>query len=303
MKKTILYLFSGSMLFLTVYSGSFAAPLTLHDALKANKVTCTVKGNAASTHYLEPLVLELTNLSNQTLAVTVQHGDMFIAEDTSAQNIVVTQAELITLQPNGKKTTKLKGMCTEQNDRSGGATTTYTYQPVSNEPLKKLAKFIGDKKYQSSAAQYAVWSLMDDDDINSIYSADSVEERQLKDFMAALTGKTYSVKSKDYKNNYYAPPREKVGGNFEYNFSKAQDVQIAMFDENGILVRELFNQKKVPPGEHRMSFEFDASVYTADVYYFKLIAMNEVLINRKWDIKSIRDAFKKKVEDRMQEGN
>ncbi|MFN8238167.1 MAG: hypothetical protein U0T77_08365 [Chitinophagales bacterium] len=117
--------------------------------------------------------------------------------------------------------------------------------------------------------------------------------------MASLTGKTYQLKTNDYRYNYYSPPREKVGGNFEYNFSKPQDVQIAMFDKNGILVRELFNQKKVAPGEHKMNFEFDSSVYTDDVYYFKLIAMNEVLVSEKWDIQAIRDSFKQKVQDRI----
>ena len=89
-----------------------------------------------------------------------------------------------------------------------------------------------------------------------------------------------------------------MGGNFEYNFSKSQDVQIAMFDKNGILVRELFNQKKVPSGSHTFTFEFDSNVYTDDVYYFKLIAMNDILVDQKWDVKGIRDSFKKKIENR-----
>lgn len=281
---------------------SFGAALSLQEAIKSKKIVCKINGNSGSTHYLDPLIIEITNLSNENVSVSWQDGDLFIPDDPSMQNIVATQPELISLLPKATKTAKIKGMCTEHHDKSGSPTTTYTFQPGNNESLKKLAKFISEKKYQTSAAQYAVWSLMDNDDLNSIFSADSTEERQLKDFMASLTGKTYTI-SKDYKYSYYAPPREKVGGNFEYNFSKPQDVQIAMFDKNGILVRELFNKKKVPPGEHKLSFEFDASVYTDDVYYFKLIAMNEVLISREWNVKAIRDAFKKKVEDRMNGGN
>lgn len=63
------------------------------------------------------------------------------------------------------------------------------------------------------------------------YSSDSTKNG-LKKFMASLTGKTFTIKSKkDYKTNYYAPPKEKVGGNFEYSFTKPQDIQIAMFDK------------------------------------------------------------------------
>ena len=73
-------------------------------------------------------------------------------------------------------------MCTEQSDGAGNDATVYTFKSVNNEKLKKLSAFISDKKYQTSAAQYAVWSLMDNDDINSIYSADSTEENELKKF-------------------------------------------------------------------------------------------------------------------------
>lgn len=276
-----------------------ANPIPMQELIKSKKISCSIHGNSASTHYLEPVVAHFTNLSGEPVAFLIDNGDMFIPSDSTYQNIVVTHQEIVTLKPKEEKAVKIKGMCTEQSDMSGNDHLVYTFKGAGNETLRKLATFIGEKEYQSSAAQYAVWSLMGNKDINCIYSSDSTEEMNLKKFMASLTGKTYQVKSTDYRYNYYSPPREKVGGNFEYNFSKPQDVQIAMFDKNGILVRELFNQKKVAPGEHKMSFEFDSSVYTDDVYYFKLIAMNEVLLSQKWDIQAIRDSFRQKVQDRI----
>ncbi len=276
-----------------------ANPIPMQELIKSKKISCSIHGNSASTHYLEPVVAHFTNLSGESVSFVIDNGDMFIPSDSTYQNIVVTHQEIVALKPKEERAVKIKGMCTEQSDMSGNDHLIYTFKAAGNETLRKLATFIGEQKYQSSAAQYAVWSLMGNKDINSIYSSDSTEETNLKKFMASLTGKTYQVKSTDYRYNYYSPPREKVGGNFEYNFSKPQDVQIAMFDKNGILVRELFNQKKVAPGEHKMSFEFDSSVYTDDVYYFKLIAMNEVLVSQKWDIQAIRDSFKQKVQDRI----
>lgn len=276
-----------------------ANPIPMQELIKSKKISCSIHGNTASTHYLEPVVAHFTNLSVESVSFVIDNGDMFIPSDSSYQNIVVTRQETVALKSKETKSIKIKGMCTEQSDRSGNGNLRYTFKPAGNETLRKLATFIGENQYQSSAAQYAVWSLMNNNDINSIYSSDSIEEMNLKKFTASLTGKTYQVKSADYRYNYYSPPREKVGGNFEYNFSKPQDVQIAMFDKNGILVRELFNQKKVAPGEHKMSFEFDSSVYTDDIYYFKLIALNEVLVSQKWDIQAIRDSFKQKVQDRI----
>lgn len=295
MKHSILYF----IVFISCWGKQgFSSTLKLNEALSSNKIKGFIHGNGASTHYLEPIVLELSNVSNEPVSVAVDDGDLFIPADSNKQNIVVTASELMVLQPKEKRTVKVKGMCTESNDGVGNDQTTYSFKPQNNEKLKKLSQFIHQKEYQTSAAQYAVWNLMNNNDINSIYSSDSTEENELKKFMAALTGKTYAVRSKDYKYNYYAPPKEKVGGNFEYSFSKPQDIQIAMFDKNGILVRELFNQKKVPAGAHKLNFEYDSSVYTDDIYYFKLIVGNEVMVNQKWDAQVIRDSFKKKIENR-----
>jgi hypothetical protein len=271
----------------------------LLDAIKNKNVKCTIQGNSSSTHYLEPIIATITNISSQPITVEINDGDMFIPTDSNKQNIVVTSQEILVLKPLEKKTIKIKGMCTEQSDGAGNNETVYTFKPNDNKNLKKLSEFIQSKKYQTTTAQYAVWSLMNNSDINSIYGADSTEETDLKKFMASLTGKTYVLTNKNYRYNYYEPPKEKVGGKFEYNFAKKQDVQIAMFDKNGILVRELFNQKDVPGGLHTFNFEFDSSVYTDDVYYFKLIALNDVLVNQKWNIKDIRDGFKKKIQERQ----
>lgn len=295
--KSSIFLLTG-IIHLTLLPMAFSSPLKLNEALKSKKVNCVIHGNNASTHYLEPIVLEISNTSNELVSIAIEDGDMFIPADSNKQNIVVTSSELLVLQPKTKKIINIKGMCTEHNDGSGNDATMYSFLPANNEKLKKLSGFINEKKYQSSAAQYAVWSLMDNNDINSIYSSDTTEENELKKFMASLTGKTFVVRSKDYRYNYYEPPKEKVGGMFEYSFTQAQDIQIAMFDKNGILVRELFNQKKVPAGTHKLNFEYDSSVYTDDVYYFKLIVGNEVMVNRKWDAQVMRDSFKKKIENR-----
>ena len=298
MKKNISALHILLVLFYIINTPLFGKSFNLNEVIQTKKVNCFIYGNSSSTHYLEPVILELVNNTNEMISINLENGDMFIPSDSDKQNIVITQNELIILNPKQKQNIKIKGMCTESGNASGNGETVYTFKNYNDTKLKKLADFIGSKHYQSSAAQYAVWSLMNNEDINTVYSSDSTEEMELKRFMAALTGKTFAVKTKDYRYNYYTPPKEKVGGNFEYSFSKTQDIQIAMFDKNGILIRELFNQKNVPAGNHKLNFEYDSSVYTDDVYYFKLIVGNEIMVNRKWDAQAMRDSFKKKIENR-----
>jgi hypothetical protein len=72
-------------------------------------------------------------------------------------------------------------------------------------------------------------------------------------------------------------------GEINYSFTQMKDIQIAMFDSRGILVRELVNKKKVPPGRYTQTYQFDSSVYPDDVYDIKLIMNNEITMSHKWD--------------------
>ncbi|MCB0508780.1 MAG: hypothetical protein R2739_07290 [Chitinophagales bacterium] len=288
-------------LFLILISSSletFCKAIPLQDAIVKKMVHCTITGNDASIHYLEPIIIAVENKGNQTLQLTINSGDLFIPNDEKRQNIIATQAELIVLKPNEKIQKKIRGMCTEQSDMSGNSSIHYSIRPSKNDTLTELANFIAANKFQSAAGQLAVWTIADNSDINTVFSADSTEQEILKKYLAQLTGKTFAVKTNDYKTNYYAPPKSKVSGSIEFNFLDTKDVQVAMFNENGILVREIYNQKNIPPGKHTFQFSYDGSIYTDDIYHIKLIAGMDVMVDRVWDVKAMRDALIKKIEDK-----
>ncbi len=295
MKTKLLLLFC---CYAILQNNIFCKNINFAEALKSATIKSSIKGNDMSTHYLEPIIISISNLGKDALEIAINTGDYFIPKETEKQNIIVTQTEIIALKAGESKSIKIKGMCTEPADASGDASTVYTYKAIDNEKMKALSAFIAKNNYQSAAAQQAMWCLVDNRDLNAIIAADSSEQNNLKRFMAALTGRTFTITTDDYQTNYYMPPKERVGGKFEYSFNKAQDIQIAMFNSNGILVRELFNQKKVPSGTHQFTFEYDSSVYTDDTYYFKLIADNDVMVNQKWEAKTMRDSFKKNIEDK-----
>lgn len=264
---------------------SFAANISLREALQSPNIAYAFHGNAVSTHYLEPIVLELTNKSSEPFRITVETGDMLIPDNASLQNIVITATDLLSLKPNSTQKFKLKGMCTESGDGCGNEKTRYTFQASQNQKLKKLCDYINTKKYQTAAAQNAVWALMNNNDLGGIYAADTAEENNLIRFMASLTGKKIPAKNpNDYRNNYHlSPPVQSVSGEINYSFTQAQDIQIAMFDARGILVRELVNKKKLAPGRYTQTYQFDSSVYPEDVYHIKLILNNEIAMSQKWD--------------------
>lgn len=274
---------------LCIAQNAFSVNITLKQALLSPDISYKIRGNSASTHYLEPVILELTNKSSQAYTISVETGDMFIPSDTSYQNIVITANEILALRPNSKQSFPIKGMCTESGDKGGSDNTLYAFRTSGNEQLKKLSGFINDKKYQTSAAQSAVWALMNNSSLYNIFAADTAEEGNLLRFMAKLTRKPLPIKDpNNYHHNYYTPPVEyqTVSGKLEYSFSRPKDIQIVMFNTNGILVRELVNKRQQAPGEYVETYQFDSTVYPDDVYYIKLIADNRVMMTHKWDKKN-----------------
>jgi hypothetical protein len=278
-----------------------AGPLNLLQGIQQKSVTVDIHGNAKSTHYYAPVEMDIQNNTGQALHLRVANGDLFMPADSNLQTLLITEEQLISLQPKEKKTIQVKAMCTEPNDGAGSESTIYSLQANQNKPLKDIASFIQSKRYYTACAQNAVWNMVENRPIRHIYGADSTEERSLRQFVSQLTGKPMPKPEEinSYETNYHAePPAEKVGGFFEFDMAKPRDVQIAMFNKSGVLVRELYNKKQVAPGPHRFNFEFDSSVYTEDEYAFKLIVDNEIRINRKWNLKSIREDFQKQIEDR-----
>jgi hypothetical protein len=289
------------LLLLSFRSPESTSSLNLLTAIQQKSVIADIHGNAKSTHYYEPVKMDISNNTGKELTIQIANGDLFVPADSDEQNLVVTEENIFTLLPNEKKQITVKAMCTEPNDAAGSETSTYTLHPNSNKQLKDVAAFIQSKKYFTACGQNAIWNIVEDAPIRDIYGADSIEEKNLRSFVSQLSGRPMPKLEEinNYENNYHAePPKEKVGGSFEFDMAKARDVQIAMFNKNGVLVRELYNQKQVAPGPHKFNFEFDSSVYTEDEYYFKLIADNEIRITQKWNVKTIRDDFQQKIENR-----
>ena len=69
----ILTIFFSGLLGLSKVS---ANTVKLNDALKSNQVSANIHGNGSSTHYLEPVVLELANNGGTAVSILIENGDM-----------------------------------------------------------------------------------------------------------------------------------------------------------------------------------------------------------------------------------
>ncbi len=259
-----------------------AAEITLAEAIKSKQVECVITGNSASTHYFKPIKIKIKNLKSG-VTIRIDNGLIFNAIDTSFQDIVVTQQLITELKPGQSKTLEIYGMCIKEHNSAPADKVTYKAGSVTGGDLKKMTLFIEQKKYFNQCAQQAVWVIRGSRDINDLNGYDEDGWEDIVKFTASLLNVPVPERPKadDYQRNYYTPPTKHViKGSFEIDWPQECKATVGMFNKQGIIVRELYNNPRHPAGPKKVSFEFDANQYTDPVYDIKMIIDGEVFIEK-----------------------
>jgi hypothetical protein len=276
--------------------------LSLEKALSQNKIKISCSGSANSTHYLKPLEVNIQNITNTSIQVMIEAGRTFFSEKNCTQNLIVTQKKLLLIRPMESEKIDLNAMCIQSSKPSPRADVKYTLGPIANENMITLARFIEKNNYHNPLGQEAIWVLSDHKQIDLISGINEHSQNKLKEFVKTLTWygineiSKEELKLKKIENNLYelnqdiyktVDPslinynqetfKQKTQGSFDFEFTESSETMIAMFNKEGILVRELFYDEKSKIGNVNMKFAFDSSVYTDPEYYYKLIVNGEVV--------------------------
>ncbi len=144
--------------------------------------------------------------------------------------------------------------------------------------LSLLTKEIERLEAYDVAGQNAVWNITDNGTLYDIAGYDVDAGAPLRTYVANL------LNIPDDEIPVFDEPQElkrvrTAGGNFRYKFSRTSAVTIGMFNSQDIIVKELYQNPETPPGEHRLSYEFDVEEFTDDVYYIRLIINGQIKIN------------------------
>lgn len=284
MKKSIVLL-----LCVTFWASSIYAQvksLSNPDELKG--IVFSVRGNPESTHYHKPLILNVINNSAREVQLKIDNGLMMIAGDESYQNFVVTDEETVAIGPGKTIEKEITALCTESNDAAPGQEVAYKVGTFADSSLLALARKIEKDEIWGYEAQTAVWALCGGRQLEDIVGYDTTLTRQLTEFVAAATGQEMPPPpdEDDYLRNYYAPVttyKLTMSGEFSYNLFNESSIIIALFNKDNVVVRELFNNPSENPGDYKRKYSFDATAYTDDFYYVKMIENGEVVLNMKID--------------------
>ncbi len=258
----------------------YAVPLI---EIPSSKIKYQAICNTSSVHYLEPIVLQLENISNQAIVVDIPVGMLFLPEDSSYQTIITTAPLAMAVPPKSSKSISLKGMCIERNNAAGNSGLMYQAAVSSDESLLRLCTFIAKQQFQNAEGQQALWTLIADESLDNVWGADTLSSAALVKELAEITGKPIPQPNKSYTHNYYyqEPLKVEIEGMYEWELSQSRSIIIGMFAPNGTLVREIYKNSNEAKGKKKIHFHFDPTVYDEPYYDFKLIFDNRTIKNQR----------------------
>jgi hypothetical protein len=261
-----------------------AESVTLQQAIASKYIEVNFENNRGTTHYNKCLLAHISNKTAKVLTIQVDNGTQVTPDDSTYQNLIVTQNVFVTVNPNGTQDITINAMCTEPSDRAPyNDVMHYKMAKNADGVMKAVVDLIDKKNYFNGEGQQAVWCVAADRSLDAIAGYDTTAVKNLQQLISKLTGKKIPPPPKydDYVHNYYAPPAVKkitIGGEFEYKFVKPKNILIGMFDKNNVLVRELYKKDGESAGVHKQKYEFDASVYTDKSYYIRLVVDGKVTL-------------------------
>lgn len=271
-----------------IISGSKPIIITydLKTAIENKIVSCKFNGNIDSPHYFQPLLIDITNLTNKEVNIRIPNGQKFVTDSTDTQDVIITQEELIALFPNKKENRSLFAMCIQENKAVSNESTNFILGELAKGNLKAVTKEIEKTKSFNTIGQYSVWSITDEFPLDEIEGFNEKEADHYRNYLANLLNvEIPTVEPENYKKYYETTKtlQRSVVGKFKYNIHKQANITIGLFNEQNIIVRELYNNPKQEAGEHLFKYAFDLTTYQDPRYHIRLIINGNIKVSLKME--------------------
>lgn len=288
----IFRILSSALLFVLIPFLGNSSTVSLADALKNEMVSVECSGIDTMAHYGKCLAVSITNNKNEAIDVEIERGMVFQASPLNHQNFVVTRPEIVALAPGQRISTSVNAMCIESSDASPGGDTDFSYHGKSDESMGILLAYLDENNLMNPLGQEAVWTLINKYPLEEIYGSDSIASTKLTSFMESNFDLPKAWDG--YEGSAAAPTptyREmKIGGMVEYYSSRSGDeVYIALFNNDGVLERELYYNPDFPSGKVKVNYEFDAALYTDSSYLIRLTIDGAIKYERNVDLSMLPD--------------
>lgn len=261
--------------------------VTLSEALQKKWITSEYTG--AGSYSGHCIKISVANLENKNIKVVIPAGTMFKPSEDDMQNILVTEEQVLALEPKGKKQTLLRGYCCEATDRSPAKDISFTLSANKDPKMAQLFTFIKGKKFSDQIQQEAVWCISNNHQVSDIYAPNMASIKPLRDELCRITGqkdtwyntpKTHSVDA----NGNISHNTTEVNGLVKFKVVKEAKVHNEVHDANGNLVLKNPNEFTVRPGNVEYEFGIKVQGWVKGTYFVKVFEDEKVIHQQEFRI-------------------
>jgi len=244
------------MLWLLIGNAAYA--ISIEEAFKKGWIVYEISGTEAG-HSGNCMSLTVVNNSPAIVNLEVETGRVFEAADTFVQNMIVTKRFFTRLNPKQKVSERLYAMCAESGDASPSAERKFGHGKMSAGVLLSMAKYIEQSNMQNSEGQSLIWKAAGGEFVFSECDYLPVQYASLKKYFVADKRVTFTACNEAPAVSAVASPPKVIRtfkGSFGFSVPQVSDVEISVFDANGIKWKQLDVIKKMEPDWYDYEYSF-----------------------------------------------
>lgn len=263
-------------------------PIELIQAIKDKKVDVIITSTGG--HSGKCMEIKVKNLTNVPYTVTIAAGTIFIPEDEGEQTILVPLKNIFVLQPSETKPLLVGGYCTELKDRCPQTSSAFTISKTTSQPLIDLIQCMAPLKgLEEDLIQQSVWCITDGESPSNITSANTLNQKVLRDFLFKCTGQAdtwYSTKrtpeiaaDRSIVNNAL-----EISGKIDIEAIKPMELIGVVKNEAGEVVWKYPYITSLPAGDIVFDFNLKVRNWKSGNYFIIYTCEDVELVNQKFTI-------------------
>lgn len=239
--------------------------MSVLEAVKQKLIT--VKATGRGGYNGKCLSMTIKSLSNKLLNINIQAGTIFDNTEDWQQDLMVVEEQMIALNPKNTDFVNLQTVCIQPINGSPALGVSFLLAKIAEGHLLKLAQFISEKKYFTSTAQSAVWSVISGSGMGDIYGEDSVMVKELCAIVSEATGQPCNA------SNYKARPHQITSIRTSLDIilpDYVKNATLTLYTRNGQLFRLQRKDIEASPGFYRFKMGVNHTLSDTTTFYLRM---------------------------------
>lgn len=270
-----------SLIVVLLLLGLFVKAISIEEAIKKGCIQLRIESKAdRTTYYGQCISLVITNNTSRTLKLNMKAGILLIPEDSLTQEMIISEDIPFVIKPNDSLQEIANAFCIQMQHSSPAEGAVFKFGKRAKGHLLALIGIIKKGKYFDYAAQNAIWCITDHQDIYTINSKNSVENKILREYVSKVVGQKLVTPYRKAKRQQMTKVTiadklvysDRVGGNYSFY----------ILDNQGNKVYTLYeNRYEKPAFKITRDFSVTFTNFASGTYYLEIIKNEEEIIYKK----------------------